>query len=149
MSWTFGAATLEQDTNEFDVAIQTHERHGSKVPEDIKAAIPVAGVRDKDLQQWPMVNAEKVMDYEGVKRHVRIYLTNKHTFIDAARGGPPATGTGAQDLVPMDLTVLRAGLRAAGLSRADVDAVVNAVKGKSKGKKSKGKDNGQRRRRLL
>ena len=80
MAWTFGAATLEQDINEFDVAVQIHERHGSKVPEDIMAAILVAGVQDKDLQQWLMVNAEKLMDYEGVKRHVGIYARTSARF---------------------------------------------------------------------
>eukprot|EP00959_Pyramimonas_sp_CCMP1952_P443657 9287664-Pyramimonas_sp.AAC.1 len=29
MGWTFGAATIETDVNEFDAAAQTRERHGS------------------------------------------------------------------------------------------------------------------------
>eukprot|EP00974_Lingulodinium_polyedra_P064333 6213463-Lingulodinium_polyedra.AAC.1 len=39
MGWTFGANSIETDVNEFDVAVQNHEKHGSKVPSDIKAAI--------------------------------------------------------------------------------------------------------------
>eukprot|EP00959_Pyramimonas_sp_CCMP1952_P265984 5561147-Pyramimonas_sp.AAC.1 len=29
MGWTLGAAAIETDINEFDAAVQTHERHGS------------------------------------------------------------------------------------------------------------------------
>ena len=47
MACSFGTATLEQDINEFDDAVQVHERHGSMMPEDIKAATLVAGVQDK------------------------------------------------------------------------------------------------------
>ena len=45
MDWKFGTATIENDMNEFDVAIQNHERHGSVVPPDIKASILVAASR--------------------------------------------------------------------------------------------------------
>ena len=128
---------MEQDINEFDVAVQTHERHGSKMPEDIKAAILVAGVQDKELQQWLMVNAEKLMDYEGVKKHVRTYLTNKRTFKDAAK--PSASDAGAQEPVPMDLSVLRSQLHYSGYSKAEAKEVIAVMKGKGEGKKGKGK----------
>ena len=60
----------------------------------------------------PWVNAEKLMDYDGVKRHVRTYLTNKRTFRDAARTHHQSAGdsAGSQDPVPMDLSVLRSSL---------------------------------------
>eukprot|EP00959_Pyramimonas_sp_CCMP1952_P368557 7720099-Pyramimonas_sp.AAC.1 len=51
MGRTFGTATTETDMIEFDVAVQTHERHDSVVPSEITAAILIAGVQDIDLQQ--------------------------------------------------------------------------------------------------
>eukprot|EP00959_Pyramimonas_sp_CCMP1952_P365972 7664638-Pyramimonas_sp.AAC.1 len=66
MGWTFGAATIETDMNEFDAVAQTHERRGSAVPGDIKAVILIAGARDRDLQQRLMVHADRLGDYDGI-----------------------------------------------------------------------------------
>ena len=73
VEWTFGAATLERDIVEFEVAIQTHEGLGSRVPQDSKAAILVVGIQNTDLRQWLVVHAEQLRNYEEVKRHVRAY----------------------------------------------------------------------------
>ena len=60
MAWSFGVNTIEQDINEFDVAIQLHERFGSTMPDDIKLSILISGMKDEDLQQWLMVNSERM-----------------------------------------------------------------------------------------
>eukprot|EP00959_Pyramimonas_sp_CCMP1952_P112324 2348606-Pyramimonas_sp.AAC.1 len=74
MGWTFGPATVETDMGEFGAAVQTRERHGSTVPSDIKAAILIAGVQDRDFQQWLMVNADRLGDYDGIAKHAKTYL---------------------------------------------------------------------------
>eukprot|EP00959_Pyramimonas_sp_CCMP1952_P052163 1090205-Pyramimonas_sp.AAC.1 len=95
MGWAFGAASIETDVNEFDVAVQTRERHGSAVPSDAKAAILIAGMQDRDLQEWLMVNADRLGDCDGIAKRVQIYLANRAISRGAARGaaaGPTAAG---------------------------------------------------------
>ena len=53
------------------------------------------------------------------------------------------TDAGAQEPVPMDLSVLRSQLRGSGYSKAEATEVIAAVKGKGKGKKGKGKEKGK------
>ena len=122
MSWSFGTATTEQDMNHFEVAVQLHERHSSAVPSDIKVAILVAGVQDGALQQWLMVNADKLHDYDGIAKHIKTYLVNRKTFQDA--GKAPAAGVTAASAEdggtqPMDIGALKASLASAGLSKEE------------------------------
>ena len=80
MSWTLAAATLEQNINEFEVAVQLHEKHGAVMPGDIKLAILVSGIADKEIQSWLMMNSDRVRSYED-----RIRAVTPAMLRDAAR----------------------------------------------------------------
>ena len=71
MAWSFGVNTIEQDINEFDVAIQLHERFGSTMPDDIKLSILISGTKDRALQQWLMVNSERMTSYDVGKKSIK------------------------------------------------------------------------------
>ena len=133
---------------EIEVAIQTHEGLGSRVPQGSKAALVVVGIQNTDLRQWLVVHAEQLRNYEEVKRHVRAYLTNERALREAAR--PPVAPDTEVFLARWSaraqepLLAERPGLRR---QREDADRVwpevqtsTAAAKGRGKGQKAKGKD---------